>query len=293
MPAVRQTGMDRRYFLRSATTAVTGLALFGGVGSLLTGCGDAPADSTPIDVPVGADDVVVRVEWSGGFTTAEWAFRQLPRLVIGGDRRIYSGAPIAEIYPGPLVYPVNERSLTKAGLQQIMQLAASLGLLAAPPDYELPPGIGIADAADTVVTLVANGETFVHRAYALDIGDTRTPARDRLRQFVDTIGNLEALVGTAALGIEQPSMPTQFRIRAAEAGTTDPSGVEPSIVEWPSNTGIVLRDVGNCRLIEAEPVRELFGAANEITRFDDGTTLWTLSVTPVLPGDTWQCEAGA
>lgn len=285
--------MDRRSFLRSSS-AVTGLALFGGVGgfgTLLTACGDAPADSSPIDVPTGADEVVVRVEWSGGFTMLEWAFRQLPVLVIGGDRRVYTGAPVAEIYPGPLVYPINERSLSSAGLQQVMHLAASLGLLATPPDYDLPSGIGIADAADTVVTLVADGVTYVHRAYALDIEGTSTPARARLRQFVDTVGNLEALVGTAALGTEQPFVPARFRIRAAEATMTDPSGVEPSIVEWPADTGIVLREVGECQLIDAEPVRELFAAANEITRFDDGTTLWTLSVSTVLPGDSWECAA--
>ena len=287
----RQTDMERRYFLRSVSTTVAVLALLGVSGAALIGCGDAPNNSA-IEVPTDPQTAVVRIEWSGGFTTQEWAFRQLPQLVIGGDRRVYTGAPIAEIYPGPLVYPVNQRSLSAQGLQQVMHLAADLGLLAPPPNYDLPDGIGIADAADTVVTLVANGEVFVHRAYALELGGTSTPARDRLSQFVRQVTDLEALVGSAALGAEEPFVPTQYRVRAVEGSIPDPSGIDSTIVPWPTDAGIALADVGECHVIDAEPVRALFAAANELTRFDDGASLWTLTVSTVLPGDSadvWGC----
>lgn len=283
--------MERRYFLRSFSTAAAVVALLGVSGAALVGCGDAPTNSA-IEVPSDADTAVVRIEWSGGFTTMEWAFRRLPQLVIGGDRRVYTGAPIAEIYPGPLVYPVNQRTLSSQGLQQLMHLAADLGLLAPPPNYDLPPGIGIADATDTVVTLAANGEVFVHRAYALDIGGTSTPARDRLSQFVQQASDLEAVVGLAALGVEEPFVPTQYRVRAVEGSVPDPSGIESTIVPWPADAGFLLADVGDCRVIDAEPVRALFAAANELTRFDDGATVWTLTVSTVLPGDAadeWGC----
>lgn len=287
----RQTDMERRYFLRSVGTTVAVVAMLGVSGAALVGCGDAPTESA-IEVPTEPQTAVVRIEWSGGFTTPEWLFRRLPQLVIGGDLRVFTGAPIAEIYPGPLVYPVNERSLSAQGLQQVMRLAADLGLLASPPSYDLPPGIGIADAADTVVTLVANGEVFVHRAYALDLGGTSTPARDRLSRFVREVSDLEALVGSAALGPEEPFVPAQYRMRAVEGNIPDLSGIESTIVPWSTNAGIALADVGECHVIDAEPVRALFAAANELTRFDDGTKVWTLTVSTVLPGDSadvWGC----
>ena len=87
-------------------------------------------------------------------------------------------------------------------------------------------------------------------------------------------------------------MPTQYRVRAVEGSIPDPSGIDSTVVPWPTDAGIALADVGECHVIDAEPVRALFAAANELTRFDDGASLWTLTVSTVLPGDSadvWGC----
>ena len=64
--------------------------------------------------------------------------------------------------------------MTEAGVQDLLQLGDEHGLFA---DVEYSNPMNIADTPDTVVEISANGETFVHRAYALGTGDETDPAR--------------------------------------------------------------------------------------------------------------------
>lgn len=282
--------MQRRTFL----AAVVGLPMFGAAASLLAACGDAtepggtPTPTTPPTVPhpTGADEAVLRISYSGGFVPFGYQFRQVPTLLVSGDGRAFLPAPQPAIYPGPLLPPVNVRSIDEEAVQVLLDLARAEGLLATPPDYALPAGIGIADAPDTVVELHANGTVYRHAANALGMSGTSTPARDALQRFVDRASSLEAAVGVAHLGTESAFEPDAYRFVAVQvdpaAYTTEPL---PTVVDWPSSTGVVLADASECAEATDAAVGVLFRGANELTFFREGEVVYQLWAGPVLPGD--------
>jgi len=286
----RPKGVQRRTFL----TVIVGLPVLGTVGSLLAACGDATepggttAPPTPPTVPhpTGADEAVLRITYSGGFVPFGYQFRQVPMLLVSGDGRAFLPAPQPAIYPGALLPAVNVRPIDEVAVQTLLSLARTEGLLATPPDYSLPPGIGIADAPDTVVEVHANGTVYLHSANALGMDGTSTSARDALQRFVEGASSLDATVGAAHLGTESPFVADEYRFVAMPV---DPAGYTteplPTIVDWPTSTGVVLADADQCATASDASVGELFRAANELTFFREGDVVYQLWVGPVLPGD--------
>lgn len=282
--------MQRRTFL----TLALGMPAVGAAASLLAACGDAaepgstPEPTVPptIPHPTGPDELVLRISYQGGFVPMGYAFRQLPTLLVSGDGRAFVAAPQTAIYPGPLVSPMNVRTVDETGVQTLLGLARTEGLLASPPDYSLPPGIGIADAPDTVVELHANGSVYRHAANALGMDGTSTPARDALRRFVEKVSGLESAVGATHVGPEQPFTAAAYRFMAEPV---DPAGYTteplPTVVDWPVATGVVLADSTECAVAPADAVGELFLGANELTFFREGEFTYQLWVAQVLPGD--------
>src|SRR5215218_8447098 len=68
-------------------------------------------------------------------------------LVITLEGRVLSGAPVEAIFPGPLVYPFNERPITAAGWARIVAAARDGGLLSGQADFtggNLAPGAAVA-----------------------------------------------------------------------------------------------------------------------------------------------------
>ena len=300
--------MNRRLFL----TAMLGTPA---LAALVAACGDnsvgspgdttngstpltfAPGNSAPgtsdgttsgaMKYPTGADDVVVRIAYEGGFVAPATLFSRLPTLLISGDGRAFTPGVQTEQFPGPLVAPVEQRSIDPLGMQRVLMAAVDAGLLAPPPDYSLPGGVNIADAADTVVVIAANGGTFTHRAYALDITDVgTTPARTALATFVAQMSDLATAAGAGNIGAEGPYVPSAYRVQAM---ATDPSQVtdpSPTVVDWPAGTGVALATATVCASVPATAVGSLFAAANQRTFFRDAGVAYALAVTPVLPGDT-------
>ena len=262
--------------------------------------GDAPSDSSPIDTvapvdttappttvpsgidhPTGADDVVVRIAYEGGFVPVEVAFLDLPTLLVTGDGQAIVQGPIAEIYPGPLLPNMQARPVTEAGIQDLLALAADHGLLA---DVEYTNPTNIADAPDTVVEIAANGETYVHRAYALGIADETDPARATLADFVAQATGDWLYGDNPELGPEAPYVTDTFLIRASEVG--DYTGdIEPTVVDWPAETSVRLADASECAAVPAAEVGDLFADATQLTFFAEDGITYQLTVKPLLPGD--------
>ena len=262
--------------------------------------GDAPSDSPPtdtvapvdttappttgaggIDHPTGADDVVVRIAYEGGFVPVEVAFLDLPTLLVTGDGQAIVQGPVAEIYPGPLLPNMQARPVTEAGIQDLLALAADHGLLA---DVEYTNPTNIADAPDTVVEIAANGETYVHRAYALGIADETDPARATLADFVAQATGDWLYGDNPELGPEAPYVTDTFLIRASEVG--DYTGdIEPTVVDWPAETSVRLADASECAAVPAAEVGDLFADATQLTFFAEDGITYQLTVKPLLPGD--------
>ncbi len=249
-----------------------------------------PVTTTPapagIEHPTGADDVVVRIAYEGGFVPVEYVFRNLPVLLLSGDGRLFQQGAVPEIYPGPLVSPVIERSVTEDGIQDLLTLADEHGLLA---DVEYTSPTNIADASDTVVEISANGRTYVHRAYALGlIEDEQDPARADLAAFVSaaTGGRVTdwLYVDNPELGTEHPFAPDTYLVRALP--TTETGGeIAPTLIDWPADSSIRLADASDCAAIPAAEVEPLFDGATQLTYFVDAGVTYQLSVKPQLPGD--------
>jgi hypothetical protein len=294
--------MNRRRFL--ALTVPVALAV-----PLLAACGDGvdpagspvdttPADTTPatqapgtdapsavIEHPTGADEVVVRYTDEGGFVPAGYSFINQPNLLITGDLRVIEPGAMAAIFPGPMIRPLFQRSITEEGLQTLLALADESEMLQEPPEYATNPMI--ADAPDTVITLAADGGTFTHRAYALNIDEESDPDRARLADFSMALRDLPGVVGEANLGEQQPYVGTQYRFMTMPVNMADYAGNEPApeVRDWPADAPVRLADAAECALLDAADVETLLADTTEWTFFTDADVTYQLFVAHVLPGD--------
>lgn len=236
----------------------------------------APTTVAPgFEHPTGADDVVVEIAYEGGFLPVEMAFAQLPTLLVTGDGRQFTLGPQIEIYPQPLLPNVLVSDIGEEGIQRLLDLAAEHGLLT---HREYTRNDMIADAADTVVRISANGETYEHRAYALGSDTEETGERAELEAFVQAV--------TAELPMDEATYePDTYLIRATPVEDTSVYDVEPTFVDWPVESSLALAGATDCAEVPATQVEDLFAGANQLTLFVQGDVPYQLSVKPQLPGD--------
>ena len=244
----------------------------------------APAPPATYAIATGPDDVVVSVQFEGGFAPIETLFSRTPVALVTGDGLALSTGPVTAIYPGPLLPNVLQRTITPEATQQLAALADELGLLA---EITYAPNDMVADAPDTVVTITVDGTTYVHRAYTLGIDDEPDQARDNLAQFVEAMSDLPATVGADELGPEESYIAEEHLIRATPLDPATLSvDVEPTIVAWPADAPVRLADAADCAEIPVAITDELFTGATTLTFFDEGGTTYQVSAVPRLPGRT-------
>jgi hypothetical protein len=289
-----ESNMNRRSFL-SALIAAPGLA------GLAAACGDPDqvpvGNTTPgttgattlplgnITRPTGADEVVLRLGYEGGFVPEGYAFVNTPTLVISGDVRAFTPAAVPAVYPGPLLPQLNVRSVNEAGMQALLAVVERAGLLIEPPDYG--GGENVADASNAVLTVNANGKTFRHSAYALGIDDPESGARKALANVVAVLSDLNQAAGAENLGPEQPFVAETYRFQARLADTTEVTSQQPAgtVVDWPAETGVTLATATQCGRVDAAKVGSLFSDAKQNTYFKEDDAVYQLAVAGVLPGD--------
>jgi len=110
-----------------------------------TSPGTTPAttpDTTPgtaapsgIEHPTGADDVVLKLAYEGGFVPFGTIFVNTPTALVSGDGRVFTPAAVPAIYPGPLLPSLRVRHITEADMQSLLKVVDDAGLLAPAPDY--------------------------------------------------------------------------------------------------------------------------------------------------------------
>jgi hypothetical protein len=241
----------------------------------------SPAAPSGIEHPVGADDVVLEISYEGGFVPVEVAFQNLPMVLVTGDGRLIVQGPQIAIYPGPLLPNMQVRTITEAGIQQLLGLAAEHGLLTQ-REYDNPTNI--ADAPDTVVTIAANGETYEHRAYALGLDEESDEMRQMLADFVDQIMGQWMMPDNPELGPEQPFEAEAYLVRALAIDDLSGYEIEPTVLDWPAGLP-PLADATECLALSAGEVGDLFTEANQLTFFTSDEVTYQLAVKPRLPGD--------
>lgn len=293
--------MQRRHVpllpLLLALPAVVGLAACGDDDGATSGSVPDPGSTLPpADVegeyahPTGADEVVFEYAERGGFVPREYAFRDLPVVLVSGDGRVFAEGPMIEIYPQPLLPNVQVQTISEAGIQQLLAAADEAGLFR---DVEYVDDTMIADASTATVTILVDGDRWTHEAYALGFAEPGAgeadPDRAALAEFLERVGDLPSLIGADELGPQEAFVPDSYRIQALpieDPAAYGDEAIEPTILDWPASTGVALADAAECALVAASEVGELFASANQLTFFTEGDVTYELAVGPLLPGDT-------
>jgi hypothetical protein len=142
-----------------ATVAVLASAC-GGVGNDDTGSGGSTGATGAIGIehPTGADQLILRVAYEGGFVPYEYTLGSTPFWSLFGDGTLIVPGPQIEIYPGPALPNLTATPVSEDGIQAILEAARDAGLMDGDANYG---NQCIADAATTVFTTTADGTTSV------------------------------------------------------------------------------------------------------------------------------------
>lgn len=158
------------------------------VAACLPGAPPLTPEPTPIPHPTGSDELVLRIETSGGFIPPFRLPTEFPQFSVYGDGTVITLGPQITIYPPPALLNVLQGRITEQGLQLLLREAAAAGLLAGDAEFPLE---GVYDAPTTFFTVNAGGRLSRVSVYALGLEDPSDPrltpeqraARQRLAEF--------------------------------------------------------------------------------------------------------------
>jgi hypothetical protein len=272
------------------------------VGSACGGLGDdgpGSTGATRIAHPTGADEVVLRVAYEGGFVPYEYTLSSVPSWSLFGDRTLIVQGPQIEIYPGPALPNLVAIPISEEGVQAILEAARDAGLMDGDATYG---NDCIADAATTVFTTNAESGTSVVSAYALDVGEPPgtcggkddQDARAALAEFQAMLGDLQGWLPEGAVGAEGPYDPTEMRVYILPyRGDAE---LPQDAIAWPLD--VPLDGFGEpaanaptdtrCGVVGGPEFETLFAAAqnaNQLTPWTSGGIEYGLIFRPLLPDE--------
>ncbi|HEU0242272.1 MAG TPA: hypothetical protein VFQ75_00110 [Candidatus Limnocylindrales bacterium] len=176
--------------------ALAAVACTGGGGSAAGGATPAPttAPSPSIDGlshPTGPDEIVLRLDESGGFVPPEFLAAHVPQFTLYGDGTVVFVQSTASVPPredGIMTgQPVRTAKLTEEQVQSLLELAIrDGGLGSARAEYQNPL---VADAATAVFTLNADGAAKTVSVVALGMEDQEVNADTAIKKALAGLGN--------------------------------------------------------------------------------------------------------
>jgi len=248
---------------------------------------------------------VIHASWTQALPPRSM-FMNLPVLVVTTDGRVLTQGAMREIYPGPLVAPLVERSISPKGVAALLRAAKDAGILRHDADFtggSMPPG-----AAAARVRIVVDGVTYDlvgDGSAAVPCPPTEacpgaapgTPAAfSRFwYQLLDLAGWLEP-----ELGMEQPYVPASYAVIVGPPPEPWPMATP---VVWPMADpalgafGAPVRGEPGTRCGTAAgdlatAFRPAFAGATQLTPFvatASASATHGLTVRPLLPGDEDPC----
>jgi len=247
--------------------------------------------------PTGADELVLRVEYQGGFVPYEFTLSSVPFSSLFGDGTLITTGPQIEIYPQPALPPLIRTPITEGGVQAILAAADDAGLMDGDKDYA---DMCIADAATTVFTTNADGATSVVSAYALDSEPTGScgrkqdaKARSRLAEFQAKLGDLKTWLPEDSVGADEAYQPTEMRVYVLPY-RKDPD-LPQQAMDWPLDTPLSAfgEPLANdpqtrCGVVSGGDFDEVYAAAqsaNQLTPWVSEETDYRLILRPLLPDE--------
>lgn len=272
--------------------------------------GSSPESSGPpspgdIAYSTGANDLVLRFRYVGGFAPPSAHLMDLPVVSVYGDGTVIVPGPQIMIYPGPTLPNLQRATITPAGMQILLAAARDAGLLGPDARYELA---GIMDASTAEFTLNADGRVHTVSAYALMEGEGRSPeapgsadpavadARARLSLFQGQLRSLEALLDTE-IGPWLPFEPDAVQLLITAGAPDDGQGLVQGPIAWPLDAELAtfgdalptLMEGQRCGVVagaELEALWPLLDQANTLTPWTDGDASFGIAVRPLLPAET-------
>jgi len=262
------------------------------------------------------DQLVLRVEHRGGLMIAGGDFINFPAFTLLGDGRVFLPGAQAAIFPGPALPPVQIRQLTEDGVQTILHAVAASGQFAASAEWRGAQNF-VADAADTVFTLNADGRTVTVAIYGLGTvmpGDeppnfpaAEKPVHQALSQLLERLSTLDTWMPVTAWAADQawqPYAPGALRllVRNADADPPDSSGIANQELPWPTATDPATfgaaTEFGDfrCGVVAGDDAAAWYEAlsnANQLTRFVADDHRYEVSARQLLPGEAEECPAEA
>ena len=249
--------------------------------------------------PSGADEVVLRVAYEGGFVAPEYTLASTPFWSLFGDGTLIVPGPQIEIYPGPALPNLLATPIAPNGVQAILRAARDAGLMDGDATYG---NDCIADAATTVFTTNAGDQTSVVSAYALDVGEPagscggKADADERraLAEFQAKLGDLVSWLPEGSIGTEHPYRPTEMRVYVLPYQADPELPQDP--VAWPLDVplagfGEPVSNVptdARCAVVSGPESQTLFAAAkgaNALTPWTSEGTEYHLILRPLLPDE--------
>jgi hypothetical protein len=280
--------------MRTRSLAVSLVAL----SLLVAGCGRlTKAGSGGIDHPVGAADLVLRMDVGGGFVAPAYELRRIPTWSLFGDGRIITEGPQIEIYPGPALPSVQVQTITEEGIQAILEAAEAAGLLG--PDRTYGQGC-VADAPTSTFTVYANGTKHVVSAYALGMVPGSCPgedaeARAKLASFSAKLSDLAGWLPTGSLGEQGQFEFSEMRVYVQPYTGSPEPGLHQAAVDWPLSDPLPIFGeadatygdfhcgvVGGANLAKLLPDAQ---RANELTPWRSDGADFSLIFRPLLPDE--------
>ena len=261
------------------------------------GSGATGADGA-ISHPTGADKLVLRVEYQGGFVPYGFTLSNMPAWSLFGDGTLITQGPQIEIYPQPALPSLVRTPITEDGVQAILQAAKDAGLMDGDANYG---DQCIADAATTVFTTNANGSRSIVSAYALDMGEPAgtcgstqdAKARAALAKFQAKLGDLTSWLPRGSVGQETPFDPTEMRVYVLQY-QRDPQ-LPQEAIDWPldaplSAFGASLADDAQtrCGVVAGDEFERVYAAAqsaNQLTPWMSDGEKYGLILRPLLPDE--------
>jgi hypothetical protein len=245
------------------------------------------------------NDLVVRVDTSGGLVAPATALSPLPEFSLYGDGQVITEGPQIEIYPGPALPNVRSTRLTENGVQAILRAARSAGLLGPDRRIGFPP---LADAPVTTFTVVAAGSRHVVAVYGLGMtpaantSQSDRRARAALVAFRSKVLDLASGLPKGSVGGEELFNPAGLRVFVRSGSPPDQTGLKEPAIAWP--LGTTLSAFGTplnafpqirCGTATGEELAHLLPdarRATELTPWRSGSATYSLTFRPLLPDES-------
>jgi hypothetical protein len=275
---------------------------------------DAPVAG--IDHPTGADEPILVIEETGGFVMVQTIATRVPTFAMFGDGRVIMQGVQTLEFPGPALTPLIERTLNEDGIQVVLEAVEDTDLFTT--DLQLRGAANfVADAADTVFRLNANGREVTVSVYGLGMLDpafggnfegvdpAEIEAHAVLSQLRDALMTIDTSVPGDSWEAEgwQPYAPEAFRLYVRDVTGEEIEGgdLPERVREWPTEDdpaafgeeeplfgdgtrcGVVTGDVA------ATWLTELNAAKQDTLWTTDGESRFTVMARPLLPGDEATC----